>query len=80
MKTRSAHNENNSPSADTHLWISHWLDFNLSTFFAFYEFFNSSNPNSEGNQNYNVLADSFKTNEINILDVSIEAMDYGKTV
>jgi len=34
----------------------------------------------EGDENYNVLADLDENSEVNILDISIVALDYGKTV
>jgi len=34
----------------------------------------------EGDEYYNVLADFDENNEVNILDISMVAMDYGKTV
>jgi len=34
----------------------------------------------EGDENYNVLADLDENGEVNIIDVSMVAMDYGKKV
>jgi hypothetical protein len=56
------------------LFLSVWNYWSNGCFSSVYFFY------CTGYENYNVLADLDGNNEVDILDISIVAMDYGKTV